>query len=88
MTKTERHIKAAALKAISRYGEPVGEFNTELVIIPFLCDGVFDELIYNTKKKKFVEIRYYKCVGKIITTPFSAPKTGWGDEIKTVIIPL
>lgn len=83
----ERHIKATALMTIRRIGEIKGEFTTKIAILPFYCDGVYDQLVYDTGQKRFIEIWYTKCVGEV-TTVLNPAMTGYSDKTEKGIIKL
>lgn len=74
MTKLERHIKATALMTIRRIGKITEDFPTSIALFPFMCDGVYDDLVYDVSDKRFTKIVYYKC--------------GFSDETEAIEIKL
>ena len=57
--KCAKEIMPGALKRIESK-----KTNFPFISIPFICEGVIDFLIYNTKAKKFTKIKYSYGVGK------------------------
>ena len=66
MTELEEKIYKCAKKAMPEALKRAESKKTNLpfISIPFICEGVIDFLIYDTKTKKFTKIKYSYGIGK------------------------
>jgi hypothetical protein len=66
LTELERHIYECAKEAMPSIKERIEKLSRDGRTISFFyCDGLIDSITYNPELKKFVEIEYRKCVGKV-----------------------
>lgn len=86
MTELENKIYESALEILPELKNRVKEIKTEAryISFPFLCDGVFDKIIYDTHKGKFTKIEYTKGKGKGTTFEPSMNKfSAYFDEVES-----
>ncbi len=86
MTDLEKHIIQAARERISRFtNDELEKLDTckGQIEIPFMVDGVFDSLVYDPKKQKFIGVRYSKVIsnpkGTLMNDEFMSDYTCMAD---------
>lgn len=83
MTELEKYILGKAKIEIVRLEKIISQIktNSPFIEVPFYLDGVFDSLIYDVRKRKFTEIKYYVGVGNATIIEPMPQYTGYFDEI-------
>ena len=76
MTKLERHILSHAKKIMPQAMKVIkkNKYEAKYVVFPFMVDGVFDSLIYNTETNQFEYIEYSYGIGEGLRIPFQLGK--------------
>jgi len=82
MTPLEQRIYECALQVIPEKLKQIEskQWTARYVQTIFICDGVMDILIYDTKVKRFTKIRYTKGVGNPL--PYFNGNSGIYEQIE------
>ena len=92
MTELETMIYKTALPIIRRLRKQKKwkkGIESRYIRIPFICEGVFDSLVYDTNVNDFIEIKYSKGVGQgTILEPELNHYAAYFDATETKTIPL
>ena len=90
LTELERHIYECAKEVMPRIKERMEQLSKEgrtgRTSSFFNCDGCWDSIIYDPELKKFVEIRYVKCVGKVTQVEGLGEFSGFSRKTETCSI--
>jgi hypothetical protein len=90
MTELEIMIYNTALpiiKRLKRQSKWKKGIESRYIEIPFICEGVFDKLIFDREINDFIEIRYSKGIGKGVGSGMSN-YSAYFDKTETKIIKL
>ncbi len=79
MNELENKIYKCALEILPELKANIATIktNAEYISLPFCCEGVINEIIYDTDLKKFVKIKYTKGKEKVINK-----SSGFCDKIE------
>ena len=84
MTVLERHIYNSIKDSIPELLEEVRKLEVQRseIMIPFICDGVLDKLIFNVQHDRFTKIEYSKGTGEGMIIEGMPKNTAYYDEVR------
>jgi len=90
MKQLERIIYECAMDILPQAREKVQKISTQAryIEIPFICEGCYDKVIFDTKIREFVKIRYLKGKGAGIHLEGMSDFVGYFNETEICEIKL